>query len=211
MKTPTLIADRLYYGMEPLRLRDATDRVLARVAGVPPHRATVALGEFAQDFNLGSTPSRAVVDAMVREGLLERLTPSGMDYAITDRFRGLANARVIQPLARKDAQMLVTHLADVAAGFNRTSSANRYEIAALAVHGSYMSLDESLPDVAIGITGRRRPPPARPASGRATLPTEGTAEIRELFERQSSYLAVGFYRELAEVPRPFSVVFRDDG
>ena len=40
-KTPTLVANRLYFGLEALRLRDSTDRVLARVVGIPPDRATV--------------------------------------------------------------------------------------------------------------------------------------------------------------------------
>ena len=211
MKTPTLVANRLYYGLDALRLRDSTDRVLSRVVGIPPDRATVALQALAQDFHLGTAASRAVVDEMVQTGLLERLSPSGMEYAITDRFRALAKARVIQPLPRRDAQLLLSHLAEIAGRFNRTAVANKYEIAALAVFGSYMSLDEDLPDVSIGVTGRRRPPVPVPASERATRPTEGTDAIRTLFEQQSTYLRVSFFQRLQEVPRPFSVVFRDEG
>ena len=74
-----------------------------------------------------------------------------------------------------------------------------------------MSLDEDLPDVSIGVTGRRRPPVPLPASGRATRPIEGTDAIRALFEQQSAYLRVSFFQQLQEVPRAFSVVFRDDG
>ena len=211
MKTPTLVANRLYYGLQALRLRDSTDRVLSRVVGVPPDRATVALQALAQDFHLGTAASRAVVDEMVQTGLLERLSPSGTEYGITDRFRALAKARVIQPLPRRDAQLLLSHLAEIAGRFNRMAVTNKYEIAALAVFGSYMSLDEDLPDVSIGVTGRRRPPAPVPASGRATRPTEGTDAIRTLFEQQSTYLRVSFFRQLQEVPRPFSVVFRDEG
>ena len=211
MKTPTLVANRLYYGLDALRLRDSTDRVLSRVVGIPPDRATVALQALAQDFHLGTAASRAVVDEMVQTGLLERLSPSGMEFGITDRFRALAKARVIQPLPRRDAQLLLSHLAEIAGRFNRMAITNKYEIAALAVFGSYMSLDEDLPDVSIGVTGRRRPPAPVPDSGRATRPTEGTDAIRSLFEQQSTYLRVSFFQQLQEVPRPFSVVFRDEG
>ena len=145
-KTPTLVANRLYFGLDPLRLRDSTDRVLARVVGVPPDRATVGLQEISQDFQLGTSASRAIVEEMVLGGLLERLSPTGMEYGITERFRAMATARVIQPLARRDAQMLLSHIVDIAARFNRTAIVNRYEIAAIATFGSYMSLDEDLPD-----------------------------------------------------------------
>lgn len=210
-KTPTLVANRLYFGLDAVRLRDSTDRVLARVIGVPPERATVALQDLARDFHLDTATSRAVADEMERDGLLERLSPSGMEFAITDRFRALATARLIRPLPRADAHALLLQLAGLAAQFNRTAIANKYEIAALAVFGSYLSLDEDLPEVSLGVTGRRRPPVPHPASGRGTRPTEGSQQIRELFEGQSSYLRVGFYHHLQDVPRPFSVIFKDDG
>lgn len=210
-KTPTLVANRLYFGLEALRLRDSSDRVLSRVVGIPPERATVGLRALAQDFHLGTAASRALVDEMVRGGLLERLSPGGMDFGITEKFRALAKARLIQPLPRRDAQMLLSHIADAASHFNRTTLVNKYEIAAIAVFGRYMSLDEDLPDLSIGVTGRRRPPSPHPATGRATRPTEGTEAIRALFEEQSSYLRVSFFKQLQEMPRPFAVVFRDEG
>lgn len=211
IKTPTLVANRLYFGLEPKRLREATDRVLARVVGIPRDRATVGLNAIAEDFRLGTAASRAFVDEMISNGLLERLSPNGMEYGITDRFRVLAQARVIQPLPRADAQMIVSHLADVAAAFNRMGTSNKYEIAALAMFGSYMSLDRDLAELSIAVTGRNRPPAREPSSGRATRATEGTDAIRGLLQQHSSYVRVSFFRQLAEVPRPFSVIFRDDG
>ena len=152
-------------GGEPAVLRPGSiaparcDRSRARARRRHPARARDrGLEAIAQDFHLGTAASRAVVDEMVRNGLLERLSPSGMEYGITDKFRVLAKARVIQPLPRRDAQMLVSHIVDTAGRFNRTAVTNKYEIAAIAVFGSYMSLDEDLPDVSIGVTGRRRPP-----------------------------------------------------
>jgi hypothetical protein len=63
----------------------------------------------------------------------------------------------------------------------------------------------------LGVTGRRRLPGNRPASGRATKPVEGSEWIRELFEAQSSFVEVSFFQQLQDVLRPFTVVFRADG
>ena len=210
MRTPTLVHNRLYFGVDAMRLRTATDRVLARVVGVPAPRATVGLHALAEDFGVSAAAGRTLVAELVQHGLLERLSPSGSEYGITERFRALAQARVIPPLPRSEAQDVIAQLARTAAHFNRTALANKYEIGAIAVHGSYMTLDADLADLAIGVTGRRRPPPERPSAGRGTDATEGTAEIRALLESHSSYLRVGFHQHLDDVPRPFSVVFQGD-
>jgi hypothetical protein len=60
----------------------------------------------------------------------------------------------------------------------------------------------------LGVPGRGRPPPARALFGRATVPTEGTDQIRVLLEAASSFVSVSFVRQLTELPRPFSVFFK---
>jgi hypothetical protein len=207
----TLVTRRLYYGVDALRLRDATGRVLSRLQGLPPDRATVRLDVLVEDFRVSAAASRTMVEQMVQGGLLERLDPGGTEYGITDKFRQCAEARVVEPLPRTRAQMLLAHIVDLALHFNRTASRNKYEIEAIAVFGDYMSLDANLPELSLGVTGRRRPPGARPASGRASKPTEGHEQIRALFEQQSSFVQVGFYHRLQDVPRPFSVIFKDQG
>jgi hypothetical protein len=209
MKAPTLVQNRLYFGIEAMQLRNSTDRVLARVVGIPPNRATVALSALVEDFHVSTAAGRALVEQMVQQGLLEKLSPSGMEYGITDGFRALATARVIPPLLRAEAQSLLARMARTANDFNGTALANRYEIETLAVHGSYMSLEPDLPDLSIGVTGRRRTAALRPASGRGTEQTQGTAEIRAMFEAFSGYVRVSFFKQLSDMPRPFSVVFRD--
>lgn len=211
MKTPTLVSNRLYFGLDPLRLRDSIARVLARVAGVPHDKATVGLEAITQDFRLGSAASRAMIEEMVKKGVLERLSPTGIDFGITDKFRVLAAARVVQPLSRREAKVFVAGIPNLATAFNRTAVANKYEIAAVAVYGSYMSLDDDLADVSIGVTGRRRPPPAtKPSAHRLPPSSEGTDQIRALFEQQTPYARVAFFQQLKEMPRPFAVVFKDE-
>ena len=39
---------------------------------------------------------------------------------------------------------------------------------------------------------------------------DGHERIRELFETQSQYVQVSFFRQLQDAPRPFSVIFKSD-
>jgi hypothetical protein len=107
--------------------------------------------------------------------------------------------------------MLLTHIADLAWHFNRTAIDNKYEIDALAVFGSFMTLEPELAELTVAVTGRRRPPVVRPAAGRATLSQRGHEQIRELIEGQSRYLQAKFLQRLDDVPRPFSVIFKSSG
>jgi DNA-binding IclR family transcriptional regulator len=206
--TPTLVSQRLYFGLPALRLRDATGRVLMRVIGMPAHRATVNLQAFSEDFQLSTNASRELIEKMIQSGLLERLSPTGIDYGITAKFREYAQARIVEALPRERAQLLLTHVAEMAAQFNRKEARNKYEIETIAVFGSYMSLDSGLSELSIGITGRRRAPAERAVVGRATVQTEGTQQIRGMFQELSGYLRVHFFQQLSEAPRPFSVIFK---
>jgi hypothetical protein len=211
VKSFTLVTKRLYFGVDALRLRDATERVLLRVQGLPPERARINADALAQDFGWSPGISETMIDQLVQGGLLQRLSPHAREFGITDKFRRCASARIVDPLPRQRAQMLLTHLADLAVNFNRTGTRNKYEIDSIAVHGQYLDGDDNLTELAIGVTGRRRPPAERPLIGRATVPTEGTAEIRAMLQAPSGFITVSFVQKLADLPRPFTVVFKADG
>ena len=74
MKSRTLIADRLYYGLEPVRLRAATSRALARVVGLAPERARISATNLPPRFRRGHAKGEALVGQLVADGLLSRLT-----------------------------------------------------------------------------------------------------------------------------------------
>ena len=205
-----LVTRHLYFGVDAMQLQIAAGRVLMRVVGRPPERATVGLDTLAQDFGMNTRESLALVDQMVLAGLLQKPHPSEAEYVITDKFRQYAQARIVDPLPRARAQLLLTHMAERAQYFNRTAFRNKYEIEALAVYGSYMSREPEIPDLMIGVTGRRRGTVDRHVAGRATVPTNGRQQIRELFEELSSFVWVTFFHRLQEVPRPFTVIFKDD-
>jgi hypothetical protein len=209
MKTMTLVARHLYFGLNPLHLRDAANRVLARVPEDANGSAAVTIDALVEDLRVTPTASKAIVEEMVQSGLLKRISPSGSNFGITKRFREIARARIIEPLERSQAQMLLTHCTELAEQFNRTASRNKYEIEAIAVFGSYMSRNRGLAELELAITGRHRALGSQKnLIGRATTPTEGTDCIRALFERQSGFIEVHFFKRLSDVPRPFSVIFK---
>ena len=205
-----LVTRHLYFGIDAMQLQIAAGRVLMRVVGRPPDRATVGLDTLAQDFRLGTRDSLTLVDQMLQAGLLERLQPNAAEYGITDKFRQYAQARIVDPLPRSRAQLMLTHMADLAEHFNRKATRNKYEIEALAVYGCYMSREPELPELSIGVTGRRRASAARQVAGRATAPTGGRDQIRDLFEELSSFARIRFFHRLQDVPRPFTVFFKDE-
>ena len=210
MKTLTLVTKRLYFGVDALRLRDGAERVLLRVQGLPPERARVNLDALSRDFGWNETASREMVQQMIEGGLLQRLSPNAIEFGITDKFRRCAQARIVDPLPRARAQLLLGHLAQCAEHFNRTAVRNKYEIESIAVFNGYMGGDEDLTELSVGVTGRRRPPAERPLIGRATVPTEGTDHIRALLEAPSPFIQACLVPRLADLPRPFSVVFKAD-
>jgi hypothetical protein len=210
VKSFTLVTKRLYFGVDALRLRDATERVLLRVQGLPAERARVNADALAQDFGWSPSLSRAMIEQLVRGGMLQRLSPHASEFGITDKFRRCAHARIVDPLPRSRAHMLVAHIADLAVDFNRTGTRNKYEIDAIAVYGGYMNTGDDLTELSLAVTGRRRPPAERPLIGRATVPTEGTEQIRTMLERLSGFITVSFVQGFQDLPRPFSVVFKAD-
>ena len=207
-KTMTLVARHLYFGLDPLRLRDAANRVLQRLPEDRSISATVRLDALVEDFRLTPAASKAIVEEMVQNGVLTKLAPTGSSFGITTRFREIARARIIEPLERTQAQLLLAHCAELAEHFNRSAIRNKYEIEAIAVYGSYMTRNKGIAELELGITGRHREPGQKNVFGRATTFREGTERIRQLFEKQSGFIEVHFFKRLSEVPRPFSVIFK---
>ncbi len=206
----TLVARHLYFGLDPLRLRDAANRLLARLPDSRPRATPVPMDALVEEFAIDPARSQAIVAEMVESGVLMKMSPTGAHFGITTRFRQIARARIIEPLDRGQAQMLLTHCAEVAEKFNRSAARNKYEIETIAVFGSYMSRHQGLASLELGMTGRKRAPGQRNFIGRATAQTEGTADIRAQFERLSGFIEVHFFKRAVDVPRPFSVIFRSD-
>jgi hypothetical protein len=209
-KSRTLLAHHRYFGMDAMRLRAAAGRVLTRVVGLPPARARVRAEHLKQDFAVDTVEGEALLNELVDGGLLRPHAESPGEFEITDRFREFAAARVVEPLTRERARALVARACEVARQVNAEWTRNPLEIEALAVSGAYMSRDRDLAELTLGVVVRTRDASRRARWGRMANKQAGAQAMREEFQSLSSFVIVHFVTESAALPRPFSVVFRDD-
>ncbi len=208
MNDRTLITERLYFGVDALRLRTAAGRIFARVAGLPPERASVSARALRQDFGVDTVAGRVLVDELVAEGMLRPRSSQQGEYRPTERFLELASARVVEPLPRTRAKALVAKAADLAARINAEWTRNPVEIEALAPFGTYMSLEEYLDELPLGIVVRSRSSPRRLGWRSRMTKADGIDEIRAAFRDLSSFVRVGIVNDLRLLPRPFAVVYQ---
>lgn len=207
MPNRTLVTHRRYFGIEPLKLRAAAARVLTRVAGLPPERARVNARHLRQDFGVNTVEGQALVDEFVAGGLLRPGSATRGDYRLTRRFTEFASARVVDPLPRARARLLVAQACDFAARINAEWSRNPLEIEVIAPFGSYMSREHELAELSLGIVVRARPA-SRRARWRMATKAEGAKQIRAAFRELSSFVRVRVVNDAQLLPRPFAVAFQ---
>jgi hypothetical protein len=207
MKPRTLLTDRLYFGLDPMKLRSATGRALARVVGLSPERARISATNLRQDFALDTTQGDALVNEFVAEGLLEPPNERSAGYGLTREFFELAAARIVEPLPRSRAKLLLTEACALAERFNDEAVHNPLAIAAFAVYGDYMSRAHQLEELGIGVVVTLRTPSRRTRFGRMQSKAEGADTIRAAFSQLSSFIRVRLVTETRTLPRPFSLVF----
>jgi len=208
MKPRTLVTKRLYFGVDPVRLREGSGRVLARFHGLAPSRASVSADELRRDFGLDTVDARTTVEAMVAEGLLRPRTSAPAEYRVTGRFVEFANARVVEPLPRSRARALVARACELARSVNAEWSRNPLEIEALAPFGVYLSREPHLDLLPIGVVVRIRPA-SRRARWRMLPKSDGASELRAAFEALSSFVEVRLATDADLLPQPCAIVFHD--
>jgi hypothetical protein len=208
-KARTLVADRRYYGLDPISLRAAAGRVAARVAGLPPERARVRGAFLRQDFGLDTVEGRALLDDLCAGGLLEKPPGPTSDFLVTQRMLEMAVARVVEPLPRAKAKVLVVRACELAERVNRQWARNPLEIAMVVPHGPYFGGDERLETLPIALVVRSRPGSRRAMFNRLSK-ADGARGLRESFAELSSYVRVRLCTALEDVPRPFTVAWQAD-
>lgn len=207
MKPRTLVTDRLYFGLDPMRLRAATGRALARVVGLPPDRARVSATNLRLDFALDTVQGQALVTEFVASGLLEPPNGQTNGYALTREFFELAAARIVEPLPRSRAKQLLTEACTLAERMNDDAVHNPLEIDAFAVYGDYMSRAHRLDELNLGVVVTLRAASRRTRFGRMQTKAEGAVAIRTAFRQLSSFIRVRLVTDLRTLPRPFSLAF----
>jgi hypothetical protein len=210
MKTLTLVTKRLYFGIDPLRLREASGRVLARMHGLAPSRASISAEDLRRDFALDTIDARTTVEAMVADGLLRPRTRVPSEYRLTGRFVEYANARVVEPLPRSRARALVARACDLATEINGSWTRNPLEIGALAPFGIYLSREPHLDGLPLGVVLRMRPV-ARRARFRMLPKADAVRDVRAAFEALSSFAQIRLATDIDQLPQPCAIVFQAEG
>jgi hypothetical protein len=204
-----LLRHRQYFGVEPLRLRAAAARVVARVAGLPPDRARVTARQLQHDFGVDTAEGQPLLEELVAGGLLETRPEIPGVYGVTPQLAEIAGARIIDPLPRARARELVADACTLAAQINALWARIPLEIDAVATFGSYMSRDANLGELSFGVVVRARPATRR-AHWRMATKAEGAGAIRTAFRGLDPFVRVRLFTELQSLPRPFAVVFQAD-
>jgi hypothetical protein len=210
MRSRTLIARQHYFGMDALRFREAANRVLARVVGLPIERAQVHGRRLREDFAVTTQGGEALLDGLVRRGLISPHGDRPDEYRLTEKFAEFAYARIIAPLPRARARQLLDRAAKVAANINAGWTRNPLEIELLAVSGAYMSRDDELPELTLNVLVRNRLDVRSAPWGRRASKGEGAKEIRAELAKLSTFAIVHLATDRQALPRPFSVVFSAD-
>jgi hypothetical protein len=213
MRPATLFSHRRYFGLDPVKLREGARRLMARAGRQRPVEAlVVGRSTLMREFGVNPIHVRAFASELVQNGLLEIHTTSSGDrhYRATGQLEDVAAAEIVEPLSRRRAELIIDSARDIAVSFNRIALDNRYEIEEIAVFGDFMSRDPLLAQLALGVTGRRRPPANGGLLRRPPAQTQGHQAIRKMFENLSPFVHVEFFQRLSDVPRPFSVMFKSD-
>jgi hypothetical protein len=202
MKARTLITQRLYFGMDALKLRASTGRALARIVGLPRERARISAPNLHQDFAVNTVEGQALIGQLVSAGLLQPAPERDDAYRLTERFFEFAAARVVEPLQRPRAKLLLAAGCKLAERINREWTQNPLEIDAFAVYGAYMSREHQIDELNLGIVVA-----ARARSRWMLTKPDGASQLRGAFRELSSFVNVRLVTERGALPRPFSIVF----
>jgi hypothetical protein len=212
MRIRTLCSHQRYFGMEPMALRHAAGRVLLRVHGLPPERARVSAQRLREDFGVDTTVGTVLVNDLVSGGLLEPHAERAGEYRITERFVEFASARIVQPLPRARAKVLLGEACQLASQINAEWTRNPLEIEAVMVSGDYMSRHHLLSDLTLWVLVRPRARVRVPRWAHLPSKSEGASAIRHALRKLSSFMVVHLVTEKASLPRPFTVAFHaEDG
>jgi hypothetical protein len=210
MKPRTLIAHQQYFGMEPIRFREAAHRVLARVVGLPVDRARVPGRRLREDFAMTTQSGEALLDELVRGGLIKPHGERNDEYRLTEKFAEFAHARIVAPLPRARARQLLERATKIAANINAGWTRNPLEIEAIAVSGAYMSRGDQLAELTLNVVVRNRAERRDVPWGRRASKAEGANEIRDELSKLTSFAIVHLLTDRLTLPRPFAIVFNAD-
>lgn len=210
MKIRTLVTHQRYFGLEPRAFRAGATRALAGISALPPETARFDVERLGEHFGLDALASEALLQELLKGRLLEPTGTDGCGYRPTERFREYALARVVAPLPRARAKMLVEKACELVARINADWTRNPFLIGLVAVSGSYMNRGDKLAELTLWLVVHPRPRGSSRQWRRSFGKTDGSRQIIAALRALSSFIVVRLVSDRNSVPRPFSVVFRTD-
>ena len=205
-RSPRLVADRQYFGLDAELLRVGCERTLARLSEQSPDEARIDIHTMSQDFLTDAAGAAVLLSSFLAGGLLH---PNGSGaYLPTRHFRQCALARVVAPMTRERAKSVIDRACKLADEINRQWTRNPFRIKTIVVSGSYMSRRKQLAELSLSLGLSRRPEARAGGAITSQARDEAGRQIVHAMSKLSSFVTVRIVSERHAVPRPFSVVFQ---
>lgn len=207
-KSPRLVADRQYFGIEAAALRAGAERTLTRLSAQSPEEQRVDVHTLSEDFLTDSAGAAVLLSAFLAGGLLH---PNGAGaYLPTRHFRQCALASVVAPMTRARAKSVIDRACKLADQINKEWTRNPFRIKTIIVSGSYMSRRKELSELSLSLGLSRRQESRGGGATTSQARDEAGRQIVQAMSALSSFITVRIVSERHAVPRPFSVVFQAD-
>lgn len=205
-KSPRLVADREYFGLEAEALRAGAERTLARLSKQSPEEQRIDVHTLSEDFRSDAAGAAVLLSTFLAGGLLH---PNGTGaYLPTRHFRQCALSCVVAPMSRERAKSVIDRACKLAEQINREWTRNPFRIKTIVVSGSYMTRRKELSELSLSL-GLSRRQEARAGGSTSTQDRdEAGRQIVHAMSKLSSFITVRIVSERHAVPRPFSVVFQ---
>jgi hypothetical protein len=205
-KSPHLVADREYFGIAAEALRAGAERTLARLSTLSPEQQRIDVRTLREDFLTDQAGAAVLLSAFLAGGLLH---PTGAGaYLPTRHFRQCALARVVAPMTRDRAKLVIDRACKLAEQINREWTRNPFRIKTIIVSGSYMTRRKQLSELSLSLGLSKRQEPRAAGATTAQVRDEAGRQIVQAMSNLSSFITVRIVSERHAVPRPFSVVFQ---
>lgn len=144
-----LSPNTLKYGVEPRILLDGVGRLLDRVDG--SWRPSFDLESFCEALGAPAREAQPVLDAMVKDGLVELTADPASPYTPTPQLSRLRGASLHDGIARHEAEALLARVVAAAQEINADPTTYGHVVRGLVVFGSFLTDKAVLGDLDFGV------------------------------------------------------------
>jgi hypothetical protein len=197
-KSPRLVADRQYFGIEAEALQAGAERTLARLSNQSPDEQRIDVRTLSEDFLTDSAGAGVLLSQFLAGGLLH---PNGAGaYLPTRHFRQCALACVVAPMTRDRAKSVIDRACKLAEQINKEWTRNPFRIKTIIVSGSYMTRRKELSELSLSLGLSRRQEARTGGTLSSEARDEAGRQIIQAMSKLSSFIAVRIVSGAARCP-----------